>query len=101
MENMAPSLGRSGSADGTAGSFTIWINRVDKVELISRSGQTFEKGVVTKILENNIQEDGTRVGEQRVVVRMTTGVRKGQELETTSSAGYLSARPAKKACMLS
>lgn len=69
--------------------FTIWINRVDKVELISRSGQTFEKGVVTKILENNIQEDGTRVGEQRVVVRMTTGVRKGQELETTSSAGYL------------
>ncbi len=69
--------------------FTIQINRVDKVELISRSGQTFEKGVVTKILENNIQEDGTRVGEQRVIVRMTTGVRKGQELETTSSAGYL------------
>ncbi len=69
--------------------FTIRLNQVEKVELVSREGQTFEKGVVTKVLENNIQEDGTRVGEQRVVVRMTTGVRKGQELETTSSAGYL------------
>lgn len=69
--------------------FTIRLNQVEKVELVSREGQTFEKGVVTKVLENNIQDDGTRVGEQRVVVRMTTGVRKGQELETTSSAGYL------------
>ena len=69
--------------------FTIRINQVNKTELMNRAGQTFEKGVVTKILENNIQEDGTRVGEQKVVVRMTTGVRKGQELETTSSAGYL------------
>ncbi len=69
--------------------FTVRLNQVEKVELVSREGQTFEKGVVTKVLENNIQEDGTRVGEQRVVVRMTTGVRKGQELETTSSAGYL------------
>ena len=69
--------------------FTIRINQVNKTELMNRAGQTFEKGVVTKILENNIQEDGTRVGEQKVVVRMTTGIRKGQELETTSSAGYL------------
>lgn len=68
---------------------TVKINQVEKVPLVERSGQTFEKGVVTQILEDNIQEDGTRVGEQVVMVRMTTGEKKGEELETTSSAGYL------------
>ena len=33
--------------------------------------------------------DGSRVGEQRVMVRMLTGPREGEELETTSSSGYL------------
>ncbi|MEE3420056.1 MAG: YibE/F family protein [Lachnospiraceae bacterium] len=69
--------------------FVIWINQTNKTELINTTGQTFEKGVVTEILEDNVQEDGTRIGEQKVVVKMTTGVKKGQELETTSSAGYL------------
>ena len=67
--------------------FVVQINQVDKVELISRDGQTFEKGVVTEIMQDNLQPDGSRVGEQRVKVRMTTGVRKGQEIETTSSSG--------------
>ena len=69
--------------------FTIYINQVDKVALVNREGQTFEKGVVTEILQDNLMPDGTRVGEQRVLVRMTTGVRAGQELETTSASGYL------------
>lgn len=72
--------------------FLLWVvqlNRVDKVELINRSGQTFEKGVVTEIVSDNMQEDGTRVGEQVVKVRMTTGVLEGQEITCTSSAGYL------------
>ncbi len=69
--------------------FIVYINRVDKVPLVSREGQTFEKGVVTQILQDNLMPDGSRVGEQRVLVRMTTGVRAGQELETTSSSGYL------------
>ena len=69
--------------------FIVQVNQVDKVELISRDGQTFEKGVVTEIMQDNLQPDGSRVGEQRVKVRMTTGVRKGQEIETTSSSGYL------------
>ncbi len=69
--------------------FVFVINRVDKVPLVSREGQTFEKGVVTEILQDNLMPDGSRVGEQRVLVRMTTGVRAGQELETTSSSGYL------------
>lgn len=40
----------------------IWLNQVDKVPLISREGQTFEKGVVTEILQDNLRPDGTRVG---------------------------------------
>ncbi len=69
--------------------FTVYINQVDKVALVNRKGQTFEKGVVTEILQDNLQPNGTRVGEQRVLVRLTTGVRAGQELETTSASGYL------------
>lgn len=69
--------------------FAVRLNQVDKTELVSRAGQSFETGVVTKILQDNVQEDGTRVGEQTVLVRMTSGAKKGQELETTSSAGYL------------
>ena len=61
------------------------LNRVDKVALVIREGQTFEKGVVVDILQDNLMPDGSRVGEQRVLVRMTTGVRAGQELETTSA----------------
>ena len=48
------------------------LNRVDKVVLVNREGQTFEKGVVVDILQDNLMPDGSRVGEQRVLVRMTT-----------------------------
>ena len=48
------------------------LNRVDKVALVNREGQTFEKGVVVDILQDNLMPDGSRVGEQRVLVRMTT-----------------------------
>lgn len=72
--------------------FVLWViqlNRVEKTQLINRTGQTFEKAVVTEILQDNMQEDGTRVGQQTVVVQMKTGELKGQEVTVTSSAGYL------------
>lgn len=67
----------------------LQLNRIEKVNLVSRAGQTFETGVVTQILQDNMQEDGTRVGQQTVIVRMSSGAKKGTELKTTSSAGYL------------
>jgi len=67
----------------------ISLNHVKKTELINRTGQTFEKGTVVSVLQDNIQEDGTRVGEQTVDVLMTTGIRKGTEIVMKSSAGYL------------
>ena len=38
------------------------LNQVNKTQLINRTGQTFETGKVVRILEDNIQEDGMRVG---------------------------------------
>lgn len=68
---------------------SVSLNRVAKTQLVNRTGQTFETGVVVEILEDNIQKDGMRVGQQTVVVHMTSGEKKGEELVTTSSAGYL------------
>ena len=79
---------------------TVWkLNKVVKTQLINRTGQTFETGVVVEILEDNIQENGMRVGQQKVVVKMNSGVKKGEELVTTSSAGYLSGQPVQLECV--
>ena len=69
--------------------FVIRLNQVEKTELVVRTGQTFEKAKGVKILQDNQEENGTRVGEQKVRVHMLTGVRKGEELDITSSSGYL------------
>ena len=69
--------------------FVIQLNRIDKIQLISRQGQTFEKAQVIRILSDNMQEDGTRVGQQSVMVRMLSGSHKGEDIQTTSSAGFL------------
>lgn len=73
--------------------FAIKLNQVEKTEIISREGQTFERGVVVQILQDNVMETGERVGEQVVAVRMTTGLRKGETVQATSSAGYLFGAP--------
>lgn len=65
------------------------LQKVEKTALYNRTGQTFEKGVVTEILQDNLQEDGARYGEQTVNVRMTTGERKGDIITMTSSSGFL------------
>lgn len=69
--------------------FVLWLNSAGKIPLVSRAGQSFETGVVTEILQDNLQSDGTRSGEQRVLVKMTSGVRAGTEQVTTSISGYL------------
>lgn len=69
--------------------FVFKLNQVEKTELVVRTGQTFEKAEVTEILQDNLNSNGTRVGEQKVRVKMLTGARKGEELDITSSSGYL------------
>ena len=69
--------------------FVFRLNQVEKTELVVRTGQTFEKGKVTEIRQDNLDSNGTLVGEQKVRVKMLTGVRKEEELDVTSSSGYL------------
>ena len=69
--------------------FVFRLNQVEKTELVVRTGQTFEKGKITEILQDNLDSNGTRVGEQKVRVKMLTGVQKEEELDVTSSSGYL------------
>lgn len=69
--------------------FVFKLNQTEKTELVVRTGQTFEKAEVTEILQDNLNSNGTRVGEQKVRVKMLTGARKGEELDVTSSSGYL------------
>ena len=76
----------------TAG-MIIRLNGVTRTELVNRTGQTFETGVVVEILQDNLQNDGTRVGQQTVVVHMTSGEKQGEDLVTTSNSGYLFGAP--------
>lgn len=69
--------------------FVIHLNQVKKTELIVRTGQTFEKAKVQEILQDNLDTNDTRVGEQKVRVLMLTGEKKGEILDVTSSSGYL------------
>ena len=69
--------------------FVFKLNQVEKTELVVRTGQTFEKAEITEILQDNLDSNGTRVGEQKVRVKMLTGARKGEKLDVTSSSGYL------------
>lgn len=68
----------------------LWkLNSGEKIQLVSRVGNSFEKAEVTEILQDNLQYDGTRVGQQLIKVRLLTGEKKGEEIETTSASGYL------------
>lgn len=69
--------------------FLYFFNNIEKVELINRSGTSYEKAVVVEIIEDNLQEDGTRLGYQKVRLKILSGNLKGKILDGTSFAGYL------------
>lgn len=62
---------------------------IEKVDLVNTQGTTFEKAIVQEIISDNIQEDGSRVGYQKVKLKIKSGELKGEVLEATSNAGYL------------
>lgn len=62
---------------------------IEKEPLVTTEGRTFQKAVVTQIIQDNIQENGVRSGNQTIMVRLLTGDLKGQTLEATSSDGNL------------
>lgn len=76
----------------------IWICELysfDKKPLVSTDGRTFERAVVTEILEDNLQEDGNRYGNQRVRLYLKSGTLKGKTVEATSPNGNLFGAPCK------
>lgn len=69
--------------------FLHYFSNIQKLELVNRKGTSYEKAVVTEILQDNIQEDGSRIGYQKVKVKILSGKLKGQIKEATSFAGNL------------
>lgn len=69
--------------------FLYFFNQVDKVELVNTKGRTFETAVVTEITQDNLQEDGSRVGNQYVKLKILTGELAGQIVDATSANGTL------------
>lgn len=79
---------------------TVWkLNKVVKTQLINRTGQTFETGVVVEILEDNIQENGMRVGQQKVVVKMNSGVKKEKNWLLPAVRDIFSGQPVQLECV--
>ncbi|MGN1201950.1 MAG: YibE/F family protein [Eubacterium sp.] len=66
-----------------------FFNQVDKTELLTNDGRAFEKAVVTEIITDNLTENGNRVGQQTVKLRIETGEHKGEEITASSSSSYL------------
>jgi len=56
---------------------------------MENEGRTFEKAEVVEILQDNIQESGTRTGQQSVKLKIRTGEHKGEIVEATSTSSYL------------
>ena len=74
--------------------FVIRLNQVEKTELVVRTGQTFEKAKVVKILQDNLEENGTRVGEQKYVYTCLQGYEKEKNLILQVVLGIYLARHA-------
>lgn len=67
----------------------IKLNDIDFVPLINSEGKTYEEAVVTHIIKDNLIENGTRVGQQEVMVKILKGSHKGQTFEARSNSAYL------------
>lgn len=67
----------------------LYCNKIEKTPLISTEGQSYEKAQVVAITKDNLAEDGNRYGEQEVVLKITSGSLKGQEVEAISPSGTL------------
>lgn len=76
--------------------FLFFWNKVEIVPLIQNNTQQFEKAVVTKILQDNLQENGSRIGNQKVMVKFLTGPDKGKEVKAVSTNGSLYGATCKK-----
>lgn len=69
--------------------FLYNFNNFEKSELVNQQGNSFNKAVVQSIVKDNIQEHGSRIGTQKVNLKISSGEFKGKIIEATSNSGYL------------
>lgn len=69
--------------------FIYFFNNIEKVQLVNREGISYEKAIVIEIIEDNIQEDGSRIGYQKIKVKILSGDFKNKILDATSFSGNL------------
>lgn len=65
------------------------LNNIEKTEMVSTVGYSYEKAVVTEVVKDNLTETGQRVGYQKLKVKLTSGKHKGEIYDATSSEGNL------------
>lgn len=63
--------------------------RIKKEPMVSTTGYSYEKAVVTEIVRDNLVEDNIRLGSQYLKVKLLSGKYKGQIIDATSSDGSL------------
>ncbi|MDO5382774.1 MAG: YibE/F family protein [Eubacteriales bacterium] len=62
---------------------------VDKEEIVTTTGYTYEDAKVVEIVEDNLTEDGVRVGYQHIRIKLLSGDYKGRIVDATSAEGNL------------
>lgn len=74
----------------TAGGVFLHVyNQVEKPQLVNTQGRTFEKAQVVNIIQDNLQENGSRVGDQIVTLRIESGEQKGALVQANCPNGLL------------
>ena len=61
----------------------------EKAEIVTAEGYTYEDARVVSVVEDNLTEDGIRVGYQHLKVKLLSGEKKGQTVDATSAEGNL------------
>ena len=69
--------------------FLYQLQPTTKPQLVNTNGRTFEEGRVVEVLEDNLQEDGSRIGDQKIRFQIDSGDFAGEVLEATSANGFL------------
>ena len=70
------------------GGIFLWqYNQIAKPQMVNSDGRTFEKA--QEIIQDNIQEDGSRVGDQIVSLQMESGPHAGETVQANCPNGLL------------
>ena len=72
-----------------AGIFLYYYNNIYKPTLVNTNGRIFAKASVLEILQDNVQENGARIGDQIVLLKLEGADNKGQILQANSPNGLL------------